>query len=383
MRLSYDTVIIGAGASGLMLASLLPKTSKVAIFDTNSKIGAKIAISGGGRCNFTNKNLKIERYCANSAFIKSVFKRYDNRWLLNWAKEHNLELVCKRRGQYFCANRAKSLIDIFQKEIDKFSLHLNEQVLSVSKDSSFIIETTKGRYRAKNLVVASGGLSYPKLGASDIGFRVAKSFNHSIVTPLPALVGFTLQREQFFMKELSGISLDIELRVEKKIFKDKLLFAHRGVSGPAILNGSLWWKKGKITIDFLPEFNLKSLRGAKSISTLLPMPKRASKAFLEHLGVIDKSANSLTSEDFKRLETLKSYSFAPAGTFGYSKAEITKGGVATNEIDSNTMMSKKVNGLYFIGEVLDVSGEVGGYNFQWAFSSSAICAKSILSYNKN
>jgi predicted Rossmann fold flavoprotein len=204
------------------------------------------------------------------------------------------------------------------------------------------------------------------------------SFGHTIIATAPALVGFTVQKEQFFFKELSGVSTEVIISVGKEKCRGGLLFAHKGISGPAVLDASLFWKKGKISIDFLPSFSWKSIEGSKKqISSLLPLPKRVSKAFLLQLHLEDKAYDTLSEKEKKSLETLSAYSFAPAGSFGYSKAEVTRGGVFTDEVDAVTMMSDKEEGLYFIGEVLDVTGKLGGYNFQWAFSSAYACAKYI------
>lgn len=228
------------------------------------------------------------------------------------------------------------------------------------------------------MVVASGGLSFKLLGASGIGYDIATHFGHNIAKTAPALVGFTVQKEQFFFKLLSGVSTNVCIKVGSHKCNGDLLFTHKGLSGPAVLDASLYWEKGKIEIDFLVDFSWKSVRGSKkNITSLLPLPKRVTKAFLIELELKDKPYNMYSEYECEKLCTLGHYTFAPAGTFGYSKAEVTKGGVETFEVDSETMMSKKEEGLYFIGEVLDVTGRLGGYNFQWAFSSAYSCAKSI------
>jgi len=221
-------------------------------------------------------------------------------------------------------------------------------------------------------------LSFPKIGASSIGYDIARSFGHSIETLSSGLVGLTVQPEQFFFKSLSGIAIDVKITVNNKEINGALLFAHKGISGPAVLDASLYWNKGKITIDFLPTLSIDSLKSSKKhISKILSLPSRVAKTFLETLNIEDKASNKLSFEEWKKITLLKNYSFAPAGTFGYSKAEVTKGGVSTDEVDASSMMSKKVENLYFLGEVLDVTGELGGYNFQWAFSTAFVCAKGI------
>jgi len=221
-------------------------------------------------------------------------------------------------------------------------------------------------------------LSFPILGATNIGYEIAKSFGHEVTTLSAGLVGLTLQPEQFFFKSLSGIAIEVKITVNKKELTGALLFAHKGISGPVILDTSLYWQKGKIIIDFLPTLSLVSLKSSKKyLSRTLGLPSRVAKTFLNELEIEDKASNTLSSEEWQKLEKLKTYDFAPAGTFGYSKAEVTKGGVSTDEIDASSMMSRKVENLYFLGEVLDVTGELGGYNFQWAFSTAFVCAKGI------
>ncbi len=372
-----DTLIIGAGASGLMLASLLDEKESVILIDANPRIGAKIAVSGGGRCNLSNAEISASHYRGDPSFIEPVLDRYDGGWLLRWMEERGLRVRKEKRSQYFCEEGAERLNELFRREIVLAKLLLGERVLSVSGEGPFIVETDRRNVHAHRVVVASGGLSFPRLGAGDIGYRIAESYGHRIVPPAPALVGLTLQKEQFFMKDLSGVSVPVIVRVEGREYADNLLFAHRGISGPAILNASLRWERGEIGVDFLPGFDLQSLRGAKSLSTLLPLPKRVAKAFLGHLGVEDRPADRLSGEERRRLEALRDYRFAPAGTFGFARAEVTRGGVDTAEVDPWTMESRRQKGLYFLGEVLDVTGELGGYNFQWAFSSAAVCADAI------
>ena len=374
-------IIIGGGASALMLASLLPKNTAT-IIESNFKLGAKILVSGGGKCNITNTVMGTEYYLGDAGFVQPALKSFNEKSLIRWLERQNLHPVIRKETQYFCKDSAKELLDIFSKESRKQKICLNEQVVEVTKrDDLFYVKTNKKTYTANAVVVASGGLSFPKLGASSIGYDVAEYFGHSIVKTAPALVGFTVQKEQFFFKELSGVSTDVKIHIGEDVCEGALLFAHKGLSGPAVLDASLYWDKGKITIDFLPNFSWKSVQGSKKqISSLLPMPKRVTKAFLIQLGLEDKPYHQLSKQELESLQALSHYTLAPAGTFGYSKAEVTKGGVDTREVDSRTMMSKKEEGLYFIGEVLDVTGRLGGYNFQWAFSSAHSCSKNIQNY---
>ena len=378
-----DIVIIGAGASGLMVASQL-KSKEIVVVESNPKIGAKILISGGGKCNITNKDVEASDYLGNPYFIEEVLKQFDQNNLLLWIGKRGLKPKIRTRGQYFCTKSANELVSIFKKETKQHTIALNTELKSISKRGEFFyIDCHNKKYKAKKVVVASGGLSFAKIGASDIGFRVAQSFGHSIINTAPALVGFTLQKEQFFFKALSGISTPVEIQVGDKLCDGALLFAHKGISGPVVLDASLFWQKGSISIDFLPDWSFEPyLDSKKFISSLLPLPKSLSKAFLNEWQIVDRPINQLNKIEKEKLKQLKHYSFAPAGNFGYTKAEATKGGVNTNEIDSKTMMSKKVKNLYFVGEVLDVTGKLGGYNFQWAFSSAVVCAKDLLAETK-
>jgi len=372
-------IIIGGGASALMLAALLPKNTAT-IIESNPKPGAKILVSGGGKCNITNTRMGTQYFLGDENFVQQPLKKFNEKALLRWLERQNLHPVLRKETQYFCKDSAKELLDIFLKESKKQTLCTSEQVLEVTKrDEIFYVKTNKRTHTAKAVVVASGGLSFPKIGASSIGYEIAESFGHTVVKTAPALVGFTVQKEQFFFKELSGVSTDVKIHIGDNVCEGALLFAHKGMSGPAVLDASLYWEKGKIEIDFLPNFSWKSVQGSKKqISSLLPMPKRVTKAFLLQFQLEDKPFHQLTKQELETLQTLSHYSLAPAGTFGYAKAEVTKGGVETSEVECSTMMSKKEEGLYFIGEVLDVTGRLGGYNFQWAFSSAYSCAKNVM-----
>ncbi len=364
----HDTIIIGAGASGLMVANRY-KDRDIAIIEANSKPARKIEISGGKRCNITNKNLSPNNYLGDKNFIKTILKEFDELSLLNFLKKRGLTPVLQKRDQYFCPKSSQEIIDLLLREI-KTPIYYNHQVIKVKKiKDHFIIDD---RFSSKRLIIATGGLSFPKIGASDIAFKIAKDFGHSIKTPSAALVGFTLQREQFWMKELSGISLEVKIEIGDKKFIDSLLCTHKGISGPVILNASLYWQKGNITIDFIPHISLDEqfFQQNKTISNSLFIPKRFAKALLRSITLDDKSLKNLSLKERDLLKNIKSYTFAPAGNFGYSKAEVTRGGISTNEIDPNTMMSKKCENLYFLGECLDVTGELGGYNLQWAFSTA-------------
>ena len=335
----FDIVIIGAGASGLMAATRF-KNETVCIIDSNDKIGAKIKISGGAKCNITNKFMSTDNFLGNKEFVQKNLDQFDEKDLLNFLNENgvypkiNPKIV---KGTYFC-NSSSEVITMFEKLISHCKIRLNTKVLDVQYDKDFTIFTDKGEISGSKLIVASGGLSYASIGASDIGFNIAEKFGHTINKLDPALVGFTVQKEQFWFKELSGLSIDVKIKVLNKTVEGKMLFTHKGCSGPAILTTSLYWKKGNISIDFLP--NEDSY-----------LPKR----FKQQIKDLDID--------------LHNYIMSPAGNFGYTKAEVTKGGIEIEEVKDN-FESKLHKNLYFIGEVLDITGELGGYNFQWAFASA-------------
>ena len=378
MKKETEILILGAGASGLMLASLLEREDYL-IVDNNLKVGSKILVSGGGKCNITNGNLKPKNYLGEQRFVRNVLKRFDNHDLLRWLEKRGLRAIVRKNHQYFCENSAKELVSLLEKEIPRKKILLNQKIKEVKKlERGFEVLTNQGSIVAKKVVVATGGLSFPKLGATSIGYEIAKSFGHKVSTLSAGLVGFTVQPQEFFFKALSGIATEVKITVGDKVIGGSLLFAHKGISGPAVLDASLYWQRGKITIDFIPAVKLESIKSSKkNIARVLGLPNRVAKAFLEKLEIEDKACNQLSSKEWEKVQTVKSYSFAPAGTFGYSKAEVTKGGVVLDEVDASNMMSQKVENLYFVGEVLEVTGELGGYNFQWAFSSAYVCAKGL------
>ena len=372
MKKIHDICFIGAGASALMAASHL-QGFDVALIDSNPKMGAKLLISGGGKCNLTNRFATEQNYLGDASFIAPILKAFSPKDMLSFVKQHHLALQERSHGQMFCANSAKELISIFGRLTKDCTFYLSTTVQKVLKDDTFCIHTSHGMIYAKPVVISSGGLSYASIGASGIGYEIATSFGHTLQTTAPALVGLTLQKEQFWMKELSGIAFPVSFKVEGKSFTENLLFAHKGISGPSVLSGSLYWKKGLITMDFLPDVSLISLfktNAHKNITTALNLPNRFTKAYLDAHGIVDKPLSKCTPAEKEIVLALKTYSFAPAGNFGYTKAEATKGGVSTHEIDGKTMQSRLCEGLYFLGEVLDVTGELGGFNFQWAFASA-------------
>ena len=376
----YDVLILGAGASGLMCAGNIGKKKSVAIVDGNDKIAKKLKISGGGKCNITSTEVKVSNFDGNSDLVSCALKKFSKDNLLDFLDRHRVPLELRKNRYYFCQNSSDEIIDVLKRSAKNAELLLNTQIQSVVKeDDVFIVQTSRGVLQSKSLVVATGGKSFQTLGASEIGLDIAKSFDIKVKEFTPALVGLTVQKDQFWMRELSGLSCFVNIKVADKILKEEMLFAHKGISGPAVLSASLYWKKGEISIDFLPEKNIVELvSGSKKlVSSVIPLAKRLSKALLHAVHVEDKECKELNAEDIKRLKMLHEYSFAPAGNFGFTKAEVSRGGVLGSELDIKTLESKQVRGLYFIGEVVDVTGELGGYNFQWAFSSAVVCAKNI------
>ncbi len=368
----FDTLIIGAGASGLMAAGRY-RDRDIAVLEAGTGPAQKIAISGGGRCNITNRSVTPENYVGDPLFVADILQGFDQKALVAWLEFRGLKPVLRKGSQYFCPRRATELVDLLLRECRDIPIMTQCRVSSVDRQQDrFVVESSRGTFEAKSLVVASGGLSFPKIGAGGIAFEIAEKFGHRVMTPKPALVGLTLQKEQFWMKALSGLSLPVSVKVAGKSIEGDLLFAHRGISGPAILNTSLYWQKGQIMIDYLPSRRLDATfyRSKKRLSTLLQTPKRFAKAFLAEAGISDIPACETTQKEREALAAIKAYRFAPAGTFGYSKAEVTLGGVSTDEIDPQTMQSRILPGLYFLGEALDVTGELGGYNFQWAFATA-------------
>ncbi len=378
----FDVLILGAGASGLMCAAQIVAQSSlhVGLIDGNTQIGMKLRISGGGKCNITNTEVDASHYLGDEAFVQRVLDAFSRDDLLRFLAIHDLRPIIRKERYYFCPDSSEQIIRILRTLCAPCTMLLGRKCLHVTREEDqFVVVTDQGVYRAGNLVVATGAESYKSIGASAVGLEIAKSFGHAVKPFYPALVGMTLQSDQFWMKELSGISLPVRIRVGQKVLQEDLLFAHKGISGPAVLSASLYWHKGEMSIDFLPTVELNRLcgRDQKQISTVLPLPKRFVKAFLETIGVPDKPCGSLTLQERSRLEALQDYRFSPAGNFGFTKAEACRGGVDTSQIDPASMESLRQKGLYWIGEVLDVTGELGGYNFQWAFSSAVVCARNL------
>ncbi|MBD3800660.1 MAG: aminoacetone oxidase family FAD-binding enzyme [Campylobacterales bacterium] len=353
----------------------------ICVVEGNAKPGAKIRISGGGKCNLTNVSVTEHNYLGDAALVRSVLRRFDGSALLKWVRARGCEPVVRKARYYFCPRSAQELIDILLKSAEGVRFFLGHKIERVQQDDEgFIVTTDKRTLKARNVIVATGGVSYASVGATDIGLKIAESFGIETVPFRPALAGMTLQKEQFWMKALTGISFPVTIHVGEKRLREDMLFAHRGISGPAVLSASLYWEKGMITIDFLDGLSVEGVLkrgGNKKIATAIPLPKRFVTQFLDALGVSDKPCSAVTAEEKVMLKTLNAYTFAPAGTFGFTKAEVSKGGVACSALQAYSCESRDVRGLYFVGEVVDVTGELGGYNFQWAFASGRCAADHI------
>lgn len=368
----YDILVLGGGASGLMFSSCVDKKYSIAIVEANSKVAQKLRASGGGRCNFTNTKLDLSHY--DNQNIEYFLDRFSNEDLLKFLSPIEIEL--KKDRHYFCKNSSEDIISHLKQKSKNVEFLLNREIFWVRKrDDKFVVGTQKGELYASKLVVATGAKSYASLGATDIALKIASDFDIKTKAFSPALVGLTLQPQEFWMRELSGLSCNVAISIDDKKITEDMLFTHKGISGPAVMSASLYWQKGNISIDFLPTLSLESLLGEpkKLLSSILPLPKRLILALLKALDIENKKVGEISKVT---LEKLKNYTFAPAGNFGFSKAEVCRGGVLLSELDNYTLEALNVKGLYFIGEAVDVTGELGGYNIQWAFSSAYVCASS-------
>ena len=376
----YDVLILGGGASSLMCASHLKQSLSIAIIDNNPNLARKLKISGGGKCNITNVDVSVDNFDGDIPLVNHALKTFSKDALLRFLDRNRIDPEIRKNRYYFCRDSSDEIIDALKSNARHAEVFFNTDVLEVSKmEDVFIVRTSKATFQAKKLVIATGGKSFQTLGASDIGLTIAKKFGLKVKEFTPALVGMTLQKEQFWMKELSGLSCYVNIKVEDKVLKEEMLFAHKGISGPSVLSASLYWKKGNISIDFLPNDNIFELTNGskKLLSSVIPLPKRLSKALLKALDVQDLECKKITAKIKEKLQKIHNYEFAPAGNFGFTKAEVSRGGVMASELKKTTLESHEIKNLYFIGEVVDVTGELGGYNFQWAFSSGVVCAKAL------
>ncbi|WOH36289.1 NAD(P)/FAD-dependent oxidoreductase [Thalassotalea fonticola] len=382
-----DVVVIGAGAAGLMCAiNAGYRGRSVAVVDMGKKPGRKIIISGGGRCNFTNQNAEPDNYlCTNPHFVKSALSRYTQYDFIDMVERHGVEYHHKTLGQLFCDDSAHNIVDMLLTECDwaGVSIHLQSEVHKVNKTDDGYIVTTNGKdFHCQSLVVAAGGLTMPKLGATPIGYKIAEQFGLKVLPTCAALVPFTLhEQDKQRFDGLSGISVDSIVSSEDGTsFRENILFTHRGLSGPAILQISSFWQAGQsVSINLIPDFDLEQRlqdirqespqRALKTVLSHL-LPKRLIERLYDAEELPDKPMNQLNHHEFKDIANyFHHWQIKPNGTEGYRTAEVTLGGVDTDELSSKTMESKKASGLYFIGEVADVTGWLGGYNFQWAWSS--------------
>ena len=387
----YDVIIIGAGAAGLMSAIEAGKRGrKVLLLDHSRKIGEKIRISGGGRCNFTNTNTHPSKFISkNPNFVISALNQYTQNDFIDLIKKHNIEFHEKKLGQLFCDGSAQQIIDMLLSECEMAKVILRKGMVVENIDKQgdqYFIDANSEKYSCESLVIATGGLSVPKIGASKFGYEIAKKFNLNVIETLPALVPLTFNEKILTMcRELSGLSLAAIVSFNKTIFEEGMLFTHRGLSGPSILQISSYWKLGSnIKINLSPDLDIhkfledrKKSNPKQEINTIIAeiLPKRLAHMICKENDV-SGNISELPNKILKELsDAINAWVIKPIGSEGYRTAEVTLGGIDTNEISSKTMMSIKNPGLFFIGEVVDVTGHLGGYNFQWAWSSGYVAGQ--------
>jgi len=381
----YDTIIIGAGAAGLMCAGTAAGFGKsVLVLDHADKPGKKILISGGGRCNFTNRFTTAANFIsANPHFCKSALARFSADDFIAWVKQSGISYHERKHGQLFCDDSARDILDMLLQPCRDFGVQIrtHTDIQSVEKTNRFLLRTGKGNFSAESVVIATGGLSIPKMGATAFGLKIAESFGLNIIKPVAGLVPFTFtgnKKEE--LKALAGISLDVAVSCRGQSFSEAMLFTHRGLSGPAMLQISSYWQPGdELDINLLPDIDITDFLGLKcgqrpqaQLGTVLSelLPKRLVQLRMQTSTLTDKKLRQLGEKELQQIAPLlHNWRLKPNGTEGYRTAEVTVGGVDTDALSSKTMQSKTVPGLYFIGEVVDVTGHLGGFNFQWAWSS--------------
>jgi len=380
-----DVLIIGAGAAGMMCAIEAAKRGrKTLVIDHAKKLAEKIRISGGGRCNFTNMDIQPKNYLSeNPHFCKSALKRYTNWDFISLISDYNITYHERDHGQLFCDDSAQQIIDMLKTECANANakIQLNTKVEGVTnREDGFLVMTDEDEIECASLVIATGGLSIPKIGASNFGLKQAETFGLNVIHPRPALVPFTFDQEtRDELNGFAGISLDAVVTCGKTAFREALLFTHKGISGPSVLQASSFWTPGdQVHINLAPDTNIfELLKQAKQkqpkqeaqtvLSTILP--KRLAQRLAE-LGGCNVKLAELSDRKLQGLaDSVNNWALQPSGTEGYRTAEVMRGGVDTNELSSKTFECKKIPDLYFIGEVLDVTGHLGGFNFQWAWSS--------------
>ena len=379
----FDVIVIGAGAAGMMCAARAGQRGRrVLLIEHYRKLGEKIRISGGGRCNFTNIHCRPENFLSrNPHFCRSALARFTPQHFIALVERHGIRYHEKTLGQLFCDESSQQIIDMLKAECDAGNVEWRMpcDVQAVTKrDGRFNVASTAGEFESPSLVIASGGLAVSKIGATPFAYRIAEQFGLEVIPPRPALVPLSFEPEALArFGDLSGISLDAEVSCNGGRFREQLLITHRGLSGPAILQISSYWRGGDfISIDLLPGRDalgwLESHRESRSrLDTLLAevLPKRFAQQWCAAQGFA-KPMNQLSGKEVHAAaESLRAWRVRPSGTLGYDKAEVTLGGVATEGLSSKTMEATAVPGLYFIGEAVDVTGHLGGFNFQWAWAS--------------
>lgn len=392
MQHNFDTIIIGAGAAGMMCGALAGAHGrKVLILDHAKKPGEKIRISGGGRCNFTNIHCGPENFISqNPHFAKSALSRYTPADFIQLVKRYKIDFHEKTKGQLFCDGRSQQIIDMLLAECKKAKneIWLGTRVFDISHDGdTFWVLAGERKLKCTSLIIACGGPSIPKMGATGFGYKIAKQFGLEVIKPEPALVPLTFTDElRMPIKALSGVSVDARVICKQTQFDEALLFTHRGLSGPAILQISSYWNAGDtITLNIAPGRDIfQALKTARTDT-----PRRSPKAWLSQIlparlaefktaGLKHERLADMNDKHISALaNSINGWTVKPAGTEGFRTAEVTKGGVDTRELSSKTMEAKKVPGLYFIGEVVDVTGHLGGHNFQWAWASAAACGRAL------
>ncbi len=388
---SFDAIVLGAGAAGMMCAATAGARGKrVLLVDHADEPGKKILISGGGRCNFTNIHTAADRYLSsNPHFAKSALGRYTPQDFIALVDRHGIAWHEKTLGQLFCDGSARQIVAMLVGECEKagVTIRLGHPASAIEHGDGQFRVTINGRdYAAPALALATGGPSIPKLGATTFAYDMARRFGLSIVHPRPALVPLTLGPEDALFRSLSGVSADVEVRGRKTRFREAALFTHRGLSGPAMLQISSYWEhRTPISVDFLPDaepdwlLEQKRMQPRTSFRRTLSalLPARLAEALAEQLGLEGELAN-LPDKALRAAQMrLAGWSFAPTGTEGFAKAEVTAGGISVAELSSRTMMATRVPGLYAIGEAVDVTGWLGGYNFQWAWASGVAAGQAI------
>ncbi len=380
----FEVIIIGAGAAGLMCALTAGQRGRrVLVLDHANKVGKKILMSGGGRCNFTHLYATPDNYLShNPHFCKSALKRYTPYDFLALIDKHHIEYVHKDEGQLFCQHSAKQVLQLLLDECADAGVEIRTRcsVNNIQQGEGFTLTTSDGEFVCESLVIATGGLSIPSLGASGFGYDVARQFGLKVYPLHAALVPFTLDKHMMQqLSELAGVSLDVAVTCGDVTMKDAMLFTHRGLSGPVMLQISSYWQPGEdIEIDLLPQLDasaflaeMKQAHPKMELKNVLHehLPKRLAQCLCE-LWQMDKAINQFSDKQLQGFsDRLHHWRIRPAGTEGYKTAEVTLGGVDTDELSSKTMEANRVKGLYFIGEVVDVTGQLGGFNFQWAWSS--------------